>query len=158
MLYHKSASQPTANQPTPNAPNEPARPAFATMGQNCIFWCKNVRFWAKHPNFFGRDQNFWYPHIRKPPRHLVHIVFDQAWHHLGQKGQYCQYCHTKNSNFGPNLVLKEQNFWYQHIGEPTTHLNFFGSEPRFLSTGHITTWAGKAYICPIWPKMLIFGG
>ena len=32
-------------------------------------------FWGKYPNYFGREQKFWYPHIRKPVRHLVRIVF-----------------------------------------------------------------------------------
>ena len=30
-------------------------------------------------------QKFWYPHIRKPPRHLVHIVFfGREWHIMDQ--------------------------------------------------------------------------
>ena len=29
---------------------------------------------GKHPNYSGREHKFWYPHIRKPPWHLVRIV------------------------------------------------------------------------------------
>ena len=32
-------------------------------------------FWAKHA-IFRREQNFWYPHIRKPPRHLIRFVLN----------------------------------------------------------------------------------
>ena len=29
---------------------------------------------GKNPNCFGREQKFWYPHIGKPPRHLIRKV------------------------------------------------------------------------------------
>ena len=54
------------------APNKLARPICA---QESMFWGQNGRFWAKHPNCVGTEQKFWYPHIRKPLRHLVRIVF-----------------------------------------------------------------------------------
>ena len=46
--------------------------------QKCIFWVKIAVFWVTHPNFFGREQRFWYPPIRKPPWHLICIVFQSA--------------------------------------------------------------------------------
>ena len=62
----------TTNQPTNRAPNESAGPICA---QEIIFWGTNGCFWAKHPNYFEREQKLWYPHIWKPPRHIVCIVF-----------------------------------------------------------------------------------
>ena len=43
--------------------------------EKAYFWGKNGHFWAKHPHYFGREQKFWYLYIRKPPRHLIRIVF-----------------------------------------------------------------------------------
>ena len=88
----------TTHQPANRASHEPARPICT---QESIFGGKNGRFWAKYPNYFGREQKFWYPHIRKPPRHLIRIVFCSA--SKGQKGQclaqnyqsvYFKYFHT----------------------------------------------------------------
>ena len=56
------------------------------LAQESISWGKNGRFWAKHPNYFGREQKFWYPHIRKPPRHLVCIVIWSGMTSNGSEG------------------------------------------------------------------------
>ena len=63
-LKHETGRRST-NQPINREPNEPARPSFV---QKCLFGVKNG-------HFAGREQNFCYPHIRKPPMHLVRIVF-----------------------------------------------------------------------------------
>ena len=62
------------------APNVPERPIF---GLKCIFWVKMGRFLAKLPNFWGIELKCWYPHSRKPHRHLVRIVF---WLGMGPNG------------------------------------------------------------------------
>ena len=78
----------TTNQLTNRAPNEPARPICA---QKSIFLDKSGHFWAKHPNYVEREQKFWYPLIRKPPCHLICIIF---WSGMGPNG-------PKMPKFGP---------------------------------------------------------
>ena len=62
-------------------------------------------FWGKHLSYFGREQNLWYPHIRKPPRHLVRLVFL-----VGHGTKWVRKANiwpkmTKNAYFGPNLAI-----------------------------------------------------
>ena len=54
-----------------NTPTEHQMGQQGLYAQESIFWGKNGRFRAKHPNYFEREQNFWYPHIRKPTRHVI---------------------------------------------------------------------------------------
>ena len=62
------------------APNWPERPIFGPKWPKCIFWAKFGLFWPN--NFiFGK---FWYWLIRKPPRHLVRILF-WSWDQIGRK-------------------------------------------------------------------------
>ena len=54
--------------------------ALDQMGQKCRYLAQNASFWpnlaAFEPKihfFGGREKNFWYPHIRKPMRHLFRV-------------------------------------------------------------------------------------
>ena len=56
---------------------------FAQNDQKCQFWAKFGHFWAKNPYFFREKQKFWYHCNKKPPMHLVCIVF---WSGMGLDG------------------------------------------------------------------------
>ena len=117
--------------PTNRAPNEPLRPICA---QESIFLGKNGRFWAKHPNYFGREQKF--PLIRKPPRHLIRIVF---------LVMHCTKWIRKATMPKKNILGQ---IW-QLLGQ---NPNFLESEhlvPIVFWSGIAPTWTRKAYI---WPK------
>ena len=70
------------------APNGPKWTILGQSDQKYIFLAKFGRFWAKIPSFVGREATFLYLHIRKPPRHLVHIVFWSVMASSGPKRQY----------------------------------------------------------------------
>ena len=120
---HQPINQPTGHKMSRQGLHVP---------KNAYFRAKMSRFWANHPNYFGREQKLWNPHIRKPPRHNVSIIFfGRAWHHMNQNGQYLaqndqKYIFlvkfgtfsTKNHNFHK----RKQKFWYPHIGKPPRHL------------------------------------
>ena len=94
------APKPTSDQPIGHQISRQCL-YLPKQNQKCIFWVKIAVFWVTHPNFFGREQRFWYPPIRKPPWHLICIVF-------------------RSAVFGPKCFFlgREQNFWYPQIWEP----------------------------------------
>ena len=68
------------------------------MAKNADFGAKMAVLGPKH--FFGREQNLCYPHIRKPPRHLVIIVFE-----VGYSTKWGRKRPTvgQSANYQPNL-------------------------------------------------------
>ena len=58
-------------------------------------------------NFLWRGQKLWYPHVWKPPSHLVHIAF---WSGMGSNGLKGPIFRPKMPNlavFGPKNILGE---------------------------------------------------
>ena len=93
----------------------------------CIIWAKFARLWAKNSNFLGGSKSFGTHVTEKPPRHLVCIIFSQAWDQMGQKRQNL----AQNVSYGPNLAVlgpkfhwggMEEKFWHPNIRKPIRHI------------------------------------
>ena len=98
--------QPPTNQPLGHQMSRPAR-------------LKCARFWAKYPNHFGSEQKFWYPLIRKPPRHLVCFVFLSGtapnWPNLVDFG-------LKIPKYWATFLFQRQN--YVAFASPVLQINY----------------------------------
>ena len=80
--------QPTTNQQTGFQMSRQGL-YLSSNGHKCLYWDNNGRPRAKHPNFSIGSKYFGTHISGKPPRHLPHLhFFGQAWHQMGQKGQY----------------------------------------------------------------------
>ena len=94
-------------------------PKMPIYDQKCQFWAQLGRLEAKN-QFLGMEKNFWYPHIRKPMRHLFRVE------NIDRYGSYWPQG-TKMCNFDPKIWI---------FGAKS---HFFVLELRYLSTGHITS-------------------
>ena len=128
------------------------RPNLVVLGQKIVV-------------FTGESKSFGTHITEKPHRHLVCIVFGQAWYEIGQKCQYLaqndQKCifAAKLSSFwakNPNLYGRKQKIWYPHNGKttkaPCLHCFFGGAWDQMgQKCQHLAKNAN------IWPKMTILG-
>ena len=70
-------------------------PKMPIYDQKCQFWAQLGRLEAKN-QFLGMEKNFWYPHIRKPMRHLFRVE------NIDRYGSYWPQG-TKMCNFDPKI-------------------------------------------------------